>query len=87
MDIEISKSQISGSVKAVQELCQDTLCTIEDPENIGRKLNIPCSGPSIYYYQYQQKLRERDKDNTAFTLSLCGLLMAMIVTCLVVKYV
>lgn len=78
VNISIDNSKIEGNVKAVQELCSDTLCTVADPNNPQRTLNIPCSGPSIVYYQYQQKMRESERRNSGFTISVCILLVALV---------
>lgn len=82
--VDISK--IDGSIKAVQELCTTTLCTIQNPSNPNTKINIPCSGPSILYYQYKEKVRERERRKSGFVISLCFLLISMLVAILLLKY-
>lgn len=85
VDIKIKSSEVAGSLKAVQELCGDTICTIQNPTDPHSKINIPCTGPSIIYYEYLEKLRQRDKKQSGLAISVCVLLICMLIAIFLVR--
>ena len=83
--ITVNASEIDGSLKAVQELCSDTMCTVEDPVDPTKKVNIPCSGPAIVYYRYQQGLRVKDQRESTMALSICFVFVCVLLMIIILR--
>lgn len=85
VDISVNATDIDGSLKAVQELCTDTMCTVYDPENSAKRINIPCNGPDILYYQYQHGLRKKDSRESTLALCVCFVVGCILITILILR--
>ena len=83
-DVNISKTDISGSANIVKELCSNVLCNISDPENPSSTVTVPCTGPSILYYRYRKKIRDKETRDSSFVLGMCVIAVAMMLVLLAV---